>query len=88
MTLQEATTNELILELEARGYRTDLLWCREDVTRNIEWINDDVPDQDKIPDLSEDIQDEILDSISFEYYTQRINEDISAAILDHIEQPG
>jgi len=88
MNLQEATTNELMSELEARGYRIDLLWCRQDVVQNLEWINEDREDQDKLPDLSEADQDEILDALRLEYYTQRINEDIAAAILDYVEQPG
>lgn len=82
MNLQEVSTNNLMTELEARGYRIDLLWCRQDVIQNLEWINEDRQDQDKIPALDVDDQDEILDSISFEYYTQRINEDIAAAILN------
>ncbi len=86
MNLQEVSTNNLMTELEARGYRIDLLWCRQDVIQNLEWINEDRQDQDKIPALDVDDQDEILDSISFEYYTQRINEDIAAAILGSSEK--
>jgi len=86
MNLQEVSTNNLMTELEARGYRIDLLWCRQDVIQNLEWINEDRQDQDKIPALDVDAQDEILDSLSFEYYTQRINEDIAAAILDSSEK--
>jgi len=82
MKLNKASTNDLMTELESRGYRIDLLWCRQDVIQNLEWINEDRQDQDKIPVLDEDDQDDILDSLSFEYYTQRINEDIAAAILD------
>ena len=88
MNLQEATTNELMSELEARGYRIDLLWCRQDVVQNLEWINEDREDQDKLPDLSEADQDEILDALPLEYYTQRINEDIAAAIQDYVGLPG
>lgn len=86
MNLQEVSTNNLMTELEARGYRIDLLWCRQDVIQNLEWINEDRQDQDKIPALDVDDQDDILDSLSFEYYTQRINEDIAAAILGSSEK--
>lgn len=80
MNLQKVSTNALITELETRGYRIDLLWCRQDVIQNLDWINEDR--QDKIPALDVDAQDDILDSLSLEYYTQRINEDIAAAILN------
>lgn len=71
----KASDDELIQELEARGYRTDLLWCRQDVILNLKRINQDR--DEKYPDLD---LDEILDKINLEYYTCRINEDILNAI--------
>lgn len=74
MEMTKATDDELIQELESRGYITDLLWCRQDVILNLKRINQDR--QQRFPDLDLDEQDEILDKINVEYYTRRINEDI------------
>ncbi len=74
MEMTKVTDDELIQELESRGYITDLLWCRQDVILNLKRINQDR--QQKFPDLDLDEQDEILDKINVEYYTRRINEDI------------
>ena len=74
MEMIKASDDELIQELEARGYITDLLWCRQDVILNLKRINQDR--QQRFPDLDLDEQDEILDKINVEYYTRRINEDI------------
>jgi len=78
MEMTKVTDDELIQELESRGYITDLLWCRQDVILNLKRINQDR--QQKFPDLDLDEQDEILDKINLEYYTCRINEDILNAI--------
>jgi len=59
MEMTKVTDDELIQELESRGYITDLLWCRQDVILNLKRINQDR--QQKFPDLDLDEQDEILD---------------------------
>ena len=81
MEMTKVTDDELIRELESRGYITDLLWCRQDVILNLKRINQDR--QQKFPDLDLDEQDEILDKINVEYYTRRINEDIINVIYGY-----
>jgi hypothetical protein len=81
MEMTKVTDDELIQELESRGYITDLLWCRQDVILNLKRINQDR--QQKFPDLDLDEQDEILDKINVEYYTRRINEDIINVIYGY-----
>ncbi len=83
MEMTKVTDDELIQELESRGYVTDLLWCRQDVILNMKRINQDR--EDKFPELDQDEQDEILDKINLEYYTRRINEDIINAIYGHLD---
>ena len=81
MEMTKVTDDELIQELESRGYITDLLWCRQDVILNLKRINQDR--QQKFPDLDLDEQDEILDKINVEYYMRRINEDIINVIYGY-----
>ena len=83
MEMTKVTDDELIQELESRGYVTDLLWCRQDVILNLRRINQDR--EEKFADLDQDEQDEILDKINLEYYTRRINEDIINAIYGHLD---
>lgn len=83
MEMTKVTDDELIQELESRGYVTDLLWCRQDVILNMKRINQDR--EDKFPELDQDEQDEILDKINLEYYTRRINEDIINAIYGYLD---
>ena len=85
MTLKEATNWDLFEELRSRGFRTDLLWCRADVDSNREWINEDREEDKQIRELTDGEKDEILESLSFEYYTQRINEEISDKILEEYD---
>lgn len=83
MEMTKVTDDELIQELESRGYVTDLLWCRQDVILNMKRINQDR--EDKFPELDQDEQDEILDKINLEYYTRRINEDIINTIYGYLD---
>lgn len=83
MEMMKVTDDELIQELESRGYVTDLLWCRQDVILNLKRINQDR--EDKFIDLDQDEQDEILEKINLEYYTRRINEDIINVIFNHLD---
>jgi hypothetical protein len=83
MEMTKVTDDELIQELESRGYVTDLLWCRQDVILNLRRINQDR--EEKFADLDQDEQDEILEKINLEYYTRRINEDIINAIYGHLD---
>jgi hypothetical protein len=83
--LKELSTWDLINELKSRGVITDLLWNRDDVIMNLERINEDREDDEKLRDLDEMEMDDILGSLQFGYYTERINEEISDAILEYLE---
>jgi hypothetical protein len=83
--LKELSTWDLINELKSRGVITDLLWNRDDVIMNLERINEDREDHEKLRDLDEMEMDDILGSLTFGYYTERINEEISDAILEYLE---
>lgn len=85
MTVKEASNWDLIQELRSRGYLTDLLWSRDDVGQNLEWINEDREDHEKIRDLDDNEKDDILESLNFGYYTQRINEEIYDKIIDEYD---
>jgi hypothetical protein len=83
--LKELSIWDLINELKSRGVITDLLWNRDDVIMNLERINEDREDHEKLRDLDEMEMDDILESLTFGYYTERINEEISDAILEYLE---
>jgi hypothetical protein len=83
--LKELSNWDLINELKSRGVITDLLWNRDDVIMNLERINEDREDDEKLRDLDEMEMDDILSSLQFGYYTERINEEISDAILEYLE---
>jgi hypothetical protein len=83
--LKELSIWDLINELKSRGVITDLLWNRDDVIMNLERINEDREDHEKLRDLDEMEMDDILGSLTFGYYIERINEEISDAILEYLE---
>jgi hypothetical protein len=83
--LKELSIWDLINELKSRGVITDLLWNRDDVIMNLERINEDREDHEKLRDLDEMEMDDILESLTFGYYIERINEEISDAILEYLE---
>jgi len=80
--LKEITTSELILELKSRGFTTDLLFCLEDVDRQIKNVNDDVDDDEKL-ELDDLEKLDILDTLSFDYFISRINEEIFDKVHEH-----
>jgi hypothetical protein len=80
--LKEITTSELILELKSRGFTTDLLFCLEDVDTQINNINFDVDDDKKV-ELDDLEKLDILDTLSFDYFISRINEEIFDKVHEH-----
>lgn len=77
-------TQELIAELRSRGYVTNLLWNRNDVQAQIDNINSDREEDEKVT-LEEYEMDNILDGLSFDYHCERINEEIFDAVWDYIK---
>ena len=67
--MKEFTDNQLITELERRGYVTRLLFSVLDV---------------KHDSLSESDKNTILSQVDFDYHTSEINEEIENLISDYI----
>lgn len=75
---KDISTDELIDELKGRGYFTDLLWCREDVDRQLEDLNEGL-EEDGHPTitLEDGEKDEVLENaINTSVYCEHINVDI------------
>ena len=81
--LTNIETKDLIKELESRGYYTDLLYSIYDVDMQLENINEDRDESDKIV-LSEEQKIEVLnESFSIDYYSEQMNDDIEQTILNY-----
>lgn len=79
--LKNVDSNELILELQRRGYAVspDFIWCEEDVEANNQDLNVDLSNISKI--------DIVLDALDSEYITEIVNRRIYDALLD-IQENG
>ena len=82
--LKEIDTWDLIKELQSRGYITELLWCREDVVRHFNDINEYREEGEKFPPMDEMDMDNILDSLSYEWHCERINEEIYDEVWKYV----
>ena len=80
--LSNLDTWDMIKELQKRGWITELLWCRDDVQKQLDDINEDRSEDDKII-LTDENKDEILDDLSYGYHCERINEEIYNKIFDY-----
>lgn len=78
-------TWDLIKELQSRGYNTELLWCRDDVQRHLDNINEDREDGEKF-ELDEMDIDNILDSLSYDYHVERLNEEIFDKVWEYVNE--
>jgi len=85
LDLSNIESNDLIKELESRGFKTNLLYNTNDVDLQLRIINDYRGDDHQISldDLDSDqILDEVFESIT-EYMCERINDTIQDRILSH-----
>jgi hypothetical protein len=80
--LSNLDTWDMIKELQSRGWNTELLWCRDDVQTQLDDINEEKSEDEKIT-LTDEDKDEILDDLSYEWYCERINEEIYNKILNY-----
>ncbi len=80
--LSNLDTWDLITELQNRGWNTELLWCRDDVQKQLDDINEERSEDKKIT-LTDEDKDEILDDLSYEYHCERINEEIYHKIFNY-----
>jgi len=84
LDLLNIETNDLMDELNRRGWKTELLFGLSDVDMQLESINEG-RDEDSQITLSDDNKGEILDQIfdSVGYYIEQINNDIEDKILNY-----
>mgnify|MGYP006142703659 FL=1 len=80
--LSNLDTWDMIKELQSRGWNTELLWCRDDVQTQLDDINEEKSEDEKII-LTDEDKDTILDDLSYEWYCERINEEIYNKILNY-----
>ena len=84
LDLSNIETNDLMDELNRRGWKTELLFGLSDIDMRLESINED-RDEDKQITLSDDNKGEILDQVfdNVGYYIEQINNDIEDKILNY-----
>ena len=84
--LSNLDTWDLIKELQNRGYNTELLWCREDIQTQLNDVNELRESEGKEPViLSDEDKDFILESLSYEWHCERMNEEIYNKVYDYVE---
>lgn len=83
MDFDNVTDGELINELEARGYITDLLFSLEDVKMQLDSINEDREEEGLEPfTMTEDQMDEALVSVSTDWFVEVFNERLSDEVFN------
>lgn len=84
LDLSNIETNDLMDELNRRGWKTELLFGLSDIDLQLESINEGRDEESQIT-LSDDNKGEILDQIfdSVGYYIEQINNDIEDKILNY-----
>ena len=71
---------DLVDELKNRGFSTNLLWCRDDVQKQLDEANEDRTE--KII-LTDEDKDNILDELSYEHCIRLLNDEIYDKILNY-----
>jgi hypothetical protein len=82
--LSNIESRDLMLELRRRGWKTELMFGLDDVDLQLESINDERDEEDKIvlEDIDkQNILDDVFDNV--DYYIERVNTDIEDKILDY-----
>ncbi len=84
LDLSNIETNDLMDELNRRGWKTELLFGLSDVDLQLESINES-RDEDSQITLSDDNKGEILDEVfdNVGYYIEQINTNIEDKILNY-----
>lgn len=84
LDLSNIETNDLMDELNRRGWKTELLFGLSDIDMRLESINED-RDEDKQITLSDDNKGEILDEAfcNMGYFIEQINNDLEDRILNY-----
>ena len=84
LDLSNIETNDLMDELNRRGWKTELLFGLSDIDMRLESINED-RDEDKQITLSDDDKGNILDQVfdNVGYYIEQVNNNIEDKILNY-----
>ena len=84
LDLSNIETNDLLDELNRRGWKTELLFGLSDIDMQLESINEGRDEESQIT-LSDDNKGEILDEVfdSVGYYIEQINNNIEDKILNY-----
>jgi len=84
LDLSNIETNDLMDELNRRGWKTELLFGLSDIDMRLESINED-RDEDKQITLTNDDKGDILDQVfdNVGYYIEQVNNDIEDKILNY-----
>jgi len=84
LDLSNIGTNDLVDELNRRGWKTELLFNLSDIDLQLQSINED-RDEDNQIKLTDDNKGEILDDIfgNVGYYIEQINNEIEDKILTY-----
>jgi hypothetical protein len=85
--MEKYTDWDLIKELQNRGWNTELLFCRDDIQTQVESLNEYRAVEGKEPiTLNDEDKDNILESLSYEWHCERINEEIYDKVFEFIEE--
>jgi len=84
LDLSNIETNDLMDELNRRGWKTELLFGLSDIDLRLESINEDRAEDNQIT-LTADNKGEILDEVfgNMDYFIEQINNDIEDRILNY-----
>ncbi len=84
LDLSNIETNDLMDELNRRGWKTELLFGLSDIDMQLESINED-RDEDNQITLSNEDKEEILDQVfdNVGYYIEQVNINIEDKILNY-----
>jgi hypothetical protein len=84
LDLSNIETNDLMDELNRRGWKTELLFGLSDIDLQLDGINED-RDEDNQITLSNEDKEEILDNVfsNVDYHIEQINTEIEDKILSY-----
>jgi hypothetical protein len=84
LDLSNIETNDLMDELNRRGWKTELLFGLSDIDLQLDGINED-RDKDNQITLSNEDKEEILDNVfsNVDYHIEQINTEIEDKILSY-----
>ena len=83
---KDVDTWDLIKELQSRGWNTELLFGIDDVKRQFDNINEDREEGEKFPPLDEMDMGNILDSLSYDWHCERVNDELYDKVWEYVNE--